>query len=468
MCWKNYFNRIGSLSCLLAVMSGSVHAQQESPAVMRHILDRLDALERQNQALLNEVHTLREEIKRSRTDAISQSDAVSQSGTAPKTDTISQKQPVEERLEVSEQRIKEQAQTKVESSQRFPVTLNGMLLFNAFLNSRQPLVYGQTDASTEYGTNGGATLRQSILGLEFRGPHLPGDGRVHGSLSMDFFAQNLTGDNIFRIRTGVLSLDWTRRSLIVGQDKSLIAPLQPTSFARVGIPALSGAGNLWLWRPQIRYDERIPIATNTQTILQIGLVQTDETYSLGYLPSDVALETSRPAIQARVEVRHQWQDESRVAVGLGFHSSESHLLGRSINSRVISGDILLKPLPKFEFTGTLFHGQNFANIGGGPPGITITDQYVPIPIHGTGGWIQLAFPVTNRLTFDLYGGRQLNNKEDLVSPAILSTFTYAGNVLYRLSPNVIIGLEASQERLEYLNLHQRLTNRYDASVAYLF
>ena len=82
--------------------------------------------------------------------------------------------------------------------------------------------------------------------------------------------------------------------------------------------------------------------------------------------------------------------------------------------------------------------------------------------------MQLAFPVTNRLTFDVYGGRQLNDARDLVSPAILRTFTYSGNVLYHLSPNVIVGLEASQERLEYLNLHQRLTNRYDASVAYLF
>lgn len=462
MCWKNYFNRIGLLGCLTAMMSGSVHAQQESPDVMRHILERLDALERENQTLLNEVHALREEVKASRTEAVPESNPVSTGNAA------SQKQSVEERLEVSEQRVKEQAQTKVESSQRFPITLNGMLLFDAFLNSKEPSSYGQTDAYAAYGGKGGATLRQSILGLEFRGPQLPGDGRVHGSLSMDFFAQNSTSDNIFRIRTGVLSLDWTRHSLIVGQDKSLIAPLQPTSFARVGVPPLSGAGNLWLWRPQIRYEERVPVATNTQAVLQVGLVQTDETYSLGYLPSNVPLETSRPAIQARVEVRHQWQEESRVALGFGFHSSESHILGRSISSRVISGDILFKPLRKVEFTGTLFHGENFANIGGGAPGITITDLYVPIPIHGTGGWMQLAFPVTNRLTFDFYAGRQANDARDLVSPAILRTLTYAGNALYHLSPNVIVGLEGSQERLVYLSLNQRLANRYDASFAYLF
>jgi hypothetical protein len=431
--------------------SASLLAQQESSENTRRILERLDALERQNQALLSELHALREEIKASRSDVSSH-----------------KQEQIEERLDVSEKRIQEQAQTKVESSQRFPITLSGMLLFDAFYNTQEPPQYGQSEAGSAYGAVGGATLRQSILGLEFRGPQLPGGGQVHGSLSMDFFSQSPYYDDVFRIRTGVLSLDWTRRSLIVGQDKSLISPLQPTSFARVGLPPLDGAGNLWLWRPQIRYEERVPITTKTKATLEAGLLQTDERYSLGYLGSEVLLNASRPAIQGRVALRHEWREESRVAVGFGFHSSESHVLGRSIPSRVLSLDVSVKPVAKFELTGTLFHGKNFADIGGGPPGITITPQNVPIPIHGTGGWLQLAFPVSNRLTFDLYGGRQLNDARDLVSPAILRTFTYAGNVLYHLGPNVVLGFEASQQRLEYLDLHQLLTNRYDASVAYLF
>ncbi len=450
MCSKIYCTRIAALTCLIAITAESCAAQQESPDVQRRIMERLDALERQNQALLDEVHALRAEIKAERAAA------------SPQDSTL------EERQEASEARIKEQAQTKVESSQRFPITLNGMLLFNAFDGSGQPPAYGLSDAYAAYGSNAGATLRQSIIGLEFHGPQLPGGGQVHGSLSMDFFAQNPTNDNVFRIRTGILSFDWSRRSLIVGQDKSLIAPLQPTSFARVGIPPLAGAGNLWLWRPQVRYEERIPLTPNTQAVLQAAVLQTDESYSIGAPESDVPLEPSRPALQARAEVRHQWRDESRIALGFGAHSSETHVLGKTVKSRVLSTDILFKPLSKFELTGTLFRGENFANIGGGPPGVTITDEYFPAPIHGTGGWIQFAFPVTSRLTFDLYGGRQLNRARDLVSPAILNSLTYAGNVLYHLSPNVVVGLEASQERLEYLDMHQLLSNRYDASMAYLF
>ncbi len=44
---------------------------------------------------------------------------------------------MDERIEIQQQRIEEQAQTKVEASQKFPIRLAGMALFNAFVNSKQ-------------------------------------------------------------------------------------------------------------------------------------------------------------------------------------------------------------------------------------------------------------------------------------------------------------------------------------------
>lgn len=462
---KNYFHRKGMPIALTLLLAGILSAQQAAvpPDTLARILDRLDALERQNQTLLNEVQALREEVKASRPEAA----APKPEATPQPPEAAAQEKDLEDRVSVAEQRIKEQAQTKVESSQRFPVTLTGMLLFDGFLNSglegyETPYGYAPTDSAP-----GGATLAQSILGLEFRGPMLPGGGEVHGSLAMDFYSQ-AQGYSIFRLRQGTVSFDWKRRSIVIGQDKPLISPLQPTSFARVGVPPLNGAGNLWLWRPQIRYEERIPFSTNTQATLQIGVLQTDETYSTVALPAYSTIEPSRPAIQGRFGIAHQWSDQTRFAAGVGFHSSSTHLLGQSVNSRVVSADVLFKPLSKLELTGTVFHGENFSNIGGGPPGISVTNQFVVIPIHGTGGWLQVALPVTHRLTFDFYAGRQLNNAQDLLADEIARTLTYAGNILYRISPNVVLGFEGSQERLDFLDAHQVLSNRYDATVAYLF
>ncbi len=323
MFWKSYFSKLCLSGCAAVFLGGMARAQQPQADTLARILDRLDALEKQNQELLIEVQGLREQLKSARPES------------------SAQQQSLEDRVDVAEQRIKEQAETKVESKQKFPITLTGTLLFDAYLNAG-PGAYAE---SSSYGTGttlGGATLRQSIIGLDFRGPQLPGGGQVHGFLSMDFYGETTNAD-VFRIRRGTVSFDWKRRSITFGQDKSLIAPLEPTSFARVGVPPLSGAGNLWLWRPQVRYEERLPLTTNTQAALQVGILQTAETYSLPSSLANSPIEPSRPALQTRFEIRHQWGEQSHVTAGIGFDKSSTHVLGQSVNSQVISADLLFKP-----------------------------------------------------------------------------------------------------------------------------
>jgi hypothetical protein len=96
---------------------------------------------------------------------------------------------VDQRLDIQQQRIEEQAQTKVETSQKFPIRVAGMALFNAFLNSKQS---GGNDypvvAAAPGPGNSGATVRQTIIGLEFGGPRTIWGGKVSGSVYMDFFA----------------------------------------------------------------------------------------------------------------------------------------------------------------------------------------------------------------------------------------------------------------------------------------
>lgn len=451
MCWKNCFNNVSLFAIVLAFWGMPCKAQQSvSPDALQRILDRLDTLEKQNEALLTEVQQLREAVKAAQAQAAAQT------------------QRLKDRAEVTAQQVKDQAQTKVEASQRFPISLTGMLLFDSYLFRGQPdPEYSYLSGYTAGNPSGGATLAQSIIGLNFRGPHLPGDGKVQGFLSMDFYSQS-GGYNLFRIRRAGLSFDWSRRSLTVGQDKPLIAPLQPTSFARVGVPPLSGAGNLWLWLPQIRYEERVPFSANTEAKFQAAVLETNETYSAPYLSETAPIENARPAIQGRFEIEHRWSEESRLAFGLGAHSSSTHLLGASVPSRLISADLFYKPLQKLEISGTILHGENFANLGGAPPGVTVRQGGEVVPIRGSAGWMQVALPITSRLTFDVYAGRQTNNARDLNQYEFVRTLTYAGNILYRLSPNIVIGLEGSHNELEYLTGKQLLTNRYDATIAYLF
>ena len=74
---------------------------------------------------------------------------------------------------------------------------------------------------------------------------------------MDFFGgqQPSTGGRTFpllRVRRAVAELTWNRVALLVGQESPPIAAVSPSSIASIGFPDFAGAGNLWLWIPQVR------------------------------------------------------------------------------------------------------------------------------------------------------------------------------------------------------------------------
>jgi regulator of replication initiation timing len=101
-----------------------VCAIAQTSAEVKEILDRLTRLEEENRSLANEVHALREQI------TASHNAPASEPATEPP-----DKAPDKERLDVLEQRVNEQAQTKVEASQKLPIKLTGTLLFNAAASS---------------------------------------------------------------------------------------------------------------------------------------------------------------------------------------------------------------------------------------------------------------------------------------------------------------------------------------------
>src|ERR1700682_3266584 len=243
---------------LPALLLGSTLLSAQTSSEMAGILDRLDRLERQNRELAAEGQALRTELATVHTDPPAQAAAA----------------PVEQRLDIHEQRIDEQAQSKVEASQRFPIRLTGMALFNAFLDSRQN---GGSDYPTIASARGparaGATMRQTILGLEFRGPEAIWGGRVHGSVYMDFFSGAAPLAQTMRLRTGSIQIDWGTRSVLAGVEKPIFNPREPSSLAQVGISPLTGAGNLWLWMPQIRVQQDFSLGGQSGLRAGLGGVQ---------------------------------------------------------------------------------------------------------------------------------------------------------------------------------------------------
>src|SRR5260370_14108380 len=150
-----------SLACLTIYLAPvTLCAQSQTTPDLAKILERLDRLEQENRGLSEQVRALQAQLG---TPAPSQS-------------------TVEERLDIQQQRSEEQAQTKVESSQKFPIHLAGMALFNAFLNSRQSggVDYPVVAAPTRPGHDG-ATVRPTSNVPEVAGPRARWAGRLDGA-----------------------------------------------------------------------------------------------------------------------------------------------------------------------------------------------------------------------------------------------------------------------------------------------
>ena len=426
----------------------SILLAQPSPD-QSQILQRLERLEQQNRMLMEEVRELRQQI----------------AATRPQPEPS-----LEERMDVQEKRTEEQAQTKVEASQKFPLSITGMALFNTFLTGRNNNgLENPTVAAVNAGpATSGATFRQTMVGLKYEGPQALG-GTIRGSVMMDFFAGSSASLNhLLRLRVANLSIDWKNQSVSVGQDKPLISFREPNSLSQVGVSAFTSAGNLWLWQPQVRFEQRAAFGTNAGLRAQVSVYQTVETASDVPPQFAASLERSRPALQGRFELWRQFENGGRIEIAPGFHASTTHVAGTSVPSRLFTLDWSIQPLVKWKLTGMFFTGENSSNMGSLRQGFTVLGPRNVIPVHGSGGWAQLSYSATKRLTFNLINGQQDDRNVDLRSGAIGKNLQYASNLQYRLAPNVFLGFEASQIRTTYLGIGKRLNNHYDLALAYLF
>ena len=447
--------RLNSLFCLGLLWPALLGAQQ-TPEINR-ILERLDKLEEQNHALTEQVRQLQTQLAAERGTADAAPNAPSPT--------------VDERLAIQESRIEEQAQTKVEASEKFPIAITGMALFNTYLNSRQGggSEYPTAAALASSPEAAGATLRQTIIGLTYRGPQTFLGGTIHGSIYMDFFTGGVSFNSTVRLRTGSINLDWKTRSIMVGIDKPIFNPREPASLAQVGLSPLTGAGNLWLWLPQARVEQDFALNASTGLRAVTGVVQTRETSPYNAASTPVSVTAARPAIEGRYEFYHKFDDDRRIEFATGFHASETHAGGFSIPSQVLSFDWLIKPDKRVDLSGVFFTGQNVANLGTG----AINEGYAvyrnsALAVTGRGGWSQFTVHTTRRLDFHLFGGLQYYESVGLGSGNASRNLQYGANLFYHIAPNVIVGPEISQFRTLYLVNGLRLTNHYDLALAYLF
>jgi hypothetical protein len=312
-------------------------------------------------------------------------------------------------------------------------------------------------------------VRQTIIGLKFQGPEVLGGAKVSGSAFMDFFAGTGTSLNqLFRLRTANIDFAWKNTTFTVSQDKPLIAQRDPDSLAQVGVSPLTGSGNLWLWQPQARLEQRFAFG-QSGVRAQFSLYQTSE--RANGIPTEYAgtVPGGRPGFEGRFELWHRLGDERAFEIAPGFHVSDTHVAGASVPSRIFTIDWRIPLAPRTELTGAFFNGENLGVLGGLRQGVSfLYAGQSPRAVHGTGGWAQLQYRATSRLTFNLYGGQEDDENRGLAAAGIAKNQSYAANLMYRLGSNVLASFEASQVRTTYIGSGTQLNPHYDLALAYLF
>ena len=188
---------------------------------------------------------------------------------------------LEEEYQLLSGKVDDQYQTKVESASKYRVRLSGIVLMNLVSNQGAvdsidlpTLAYARPAGDS--GGSFGATLRQSEIGFEAFGPNVAG-AKTRADLQLDLAGgfpsvPNGINSGLLRLRTATMRMDWTNTSVVVGQDAIFFSPNSPTSFASLAIPALSYAGNLWSWVPQIRVEHRVALGEESSLLFQGGIL----------------------------------------------------------------------------------------------------------------------------------------------------------------------------------------------------
>jgi hypothetical protein len=325
---------------------------------------------------------------------------------------------LDEEYQLLSGKVDDQYQTKVESASKYRVRLSGIVLMN--LASNQGVVDSIDLPTLAYprqpgGSGGsvGATLRQSELGFEAFGPTLAG-AKTSADLQLDLAGgfprvPNGIDSGLARLRTATMRMDWANTSLVAGQDSIFFSPNSPTSFATLAIPALTYAGNLWGWVPQIRVEHRVVLGEESSLLFQGGILDplSGEAPGSSYYRQPGPGEASRqPAYGTRIAWTHNVLGQPlRVGVG-GYYSRQDYGFGRTVDGWAGMTDVELPLSHQLSLSGKFYRGRALGGLYGtfgqsvlfgGVPTSAETEVQA---LNSIGGWAQLKYRPVNKWEFN--------------------------------------------------------------------
>lgn len=406
---------------------------------------------------------------------------------------------LEEDQQLLNGKVDEQYQTKVESASKYRVKLSGILLMNIFSNKGNvdnfeipgvalPFTPSVTGGNT--GGSFGATFRQSEFGLEVYGPSFAG-AKTQANFVADFFGEfsetnNGSAAGQLRLRTGTVRLDWGQTAVVGGLDDLFFSPIYPTSFASVGIPPLSYAGDLWGWIPQLRIEHHL-LSSDTSTVtLSGGILDplTGEEPENEFLRIPGAGESSRqPAYAGRLEWRRKIFGQT-LMLGLGaYYSRENWGFNRNIDGWAGTNDWTIPFGKHLSLSGEFYGGRAIGGLGAGIGRSVVWNGLLSQPtatvnaIGTLGGWSQFKYKLNPKLEFNLAAGQDSAVAGDLrgftatagyFAPNLSANRSEFTNVIYRPRSSLLFSAEFRTLRTFSFNGTDERANQLNLVMGVLF
>jgi hypothetical protein len=405
------------MTCIERGVRAQTQPEPASPVSTEDKVERLTAAvaqveaqmlanQRQLEELRQELAALRGQMAAEKTSAVSPA----QPATASAIATPAAIDEIRERQALDESQIATHELSKVETESKYPLKLSGLLLFNGFVNTRQVDVAASPAYAIPGSGSTGLSLRQTVLGLDARGPHLFG-ASSRGDLRADFFANdsqsNYASAGLLRLRTAHVELDWQHTQAFAELDRSILEPNEPTSLVSIAQPELAWAGNLWNWDPQIGVSHEFSISDTSGFKVQAALIDTFDPQPPGNTSTAGATQTESsrwPGTETRFAFQHSSKDGMAEFGAGGYFSPHRTEIGDSFDAWAVTADLHLPITRLFDFTANAYRGQALDGLGaGGYVNYYYLYAFEYPKLHvldDVGGWAQLKARAGQRMEFN--------------------------------------------------------------------
>ena len=478
-----FFGPSVHLLCAQAATQQSLSQQiQELTDAMARTQAQLEQSQRQLDEMRKQLTALQRQLAQSGSTAATPSSPVptpapsSQIQTSP-AETTATIEDLRERQAMQESQIATHEQTKVESESKYPVKITGLLLLNGFVNTKAVDMAATPTVALPGSGSSGASLRQTVLGFDARGPHLFG-ARSSADLRVDFDGSpqstnqvaNYSGyynsnATLLRLRTAHARLQWQNTEAYFSLDRPIFSPDVPTSLTAVAVPALGWSGNLWAWNPQVGVTQDLGFAGSRDVRLQAALIDVGDTPlspsisasgSATGTTANTAEQSRWPGVEARVALLGSTVNDDRNHIGIGGYFAPHTSLGYDFDSWAATLDGRLLLPAHLQLTGSFYRGLALGGLGGGAykdfayRADADSGGYYLQPLDDVGGWAQLKEKISERVEFNAAFGLDNVFAGELRPYAVpggsiyrnlARNRTYTGNVIYSPRAYLLFSLE---------------------------